>query len=32
VSDVRMPRILPFDFDMRPKPAYDAIVRALSGK
>lgn len=32
VSDVRMPRILPFDFDMRPKPAYRAIVAALQGK
>ena len=32
ISDVRMPRTLPFDFDMRPKPAYNAIVSALSGK
>jgi len=32
LSDVRMPRTLPFDFDMRPKPAYNAIVSALMGK
>jgi endo-1,4-beta-xylanase len=32
ISDVRMPRILPFDFDMRPKPAYNAIIAALKGK
>ena len=32
ISDVRMPRILPFDFDMRPKPAYNAIVSALMDK
>jgi endo-1,4-beta-xylanase len=30
--DARMPRSLPFDFDMRPKPAYNAIVTALRGK
>jgi len=32
ISDVRMPRILPFDFDMNPKPAYRAIVAALKGR
>jgi endo-1,4-beta-xylanase len=31
-SDMRMPRSLPFDFDMRPKAAYSAIVSALTGK
>ncbi len=31
-SGERMPRCLPFDFDMRPKPAYSAIVSALNGK
>lgn len=31
-SDMRMPRSLPFDFDMRAKPAYQAIVSALSGQ
>jgi endo-1,4-beta-xylanase len=32
ISDVRMPRILPFDFDMQPKPAYHAIIAALEGR
>ena len=32
ISDVRMPRTLPFDFDMQPKPAYNAIVSALADK
>lgn len=32
LSDVRMPRFLPFDFDMQPKPAYNAIITALKSK
>lgn len=32
LSDVRMPRTLPFDFDMRAKPAYNAITAALEHK
>lgn len=32
LSGERIPRTLPFDFDMRPKPAYHAIVSALMGK
>ena len=32
VKDVRIPRILPFDVDMKPKPAYHAIVTALTGE
>ena len=31
LADVRMPRILPFDYDMQPKLAYQAIVSALKG-
>lgn len=31
VTNVRMPRTLPFDVNMKPKPAYDAIVSALTG-
>ncbi|HWV40043.1 endo-1,4-beta-xylanase, partial [Pseudorhodoplanes sp.] len=30
--EARIPRSLPFDFDMNPKPAYGAIVAALKGK